>query len=116
MHARGYVAGFPVFVAAGAHSPIASPPRAPRLQLEALEIRLNPSTYYWTALGDGLNWNDPTNWAHFVPYQSMAQTGVPTAYSDVVFPPIATLPKGAATTINFNFSYLVSAAQLAVDQ
>jgi hypothetical protein len=36
----------------------------------------------------------------------MAQTGVPPAFSDVVFPAIATLPKGGATTINFNFSYL----------
>jgi hypothetical protein len=75
-------------------------------QLEALENRLNPSTYYWTALGDAQTWNDPMNWAHFVPYQSMAQTGVPTPYSDVVFPAISTLPKGALTTINFNFSYL----------
>ena len=31
---------------------------------------------------------------------------VPTPYSDVVFPPIATLPRGSSTTINFNFLYI----------
>ena len=87
-------------------SPCGPRRRRTNLRLETLENRLNPSTYYWTALGDGQTWNDPMNWAHFVPYQSMAQTGVPTPYSDVVFPAISTLPMGASTTINFNFSYL----------
>ncbi len=80
--------------------------RPERLFLEELENRLNFSTYYWTALGDGQTWNDPMNWGHLVPNISMYQPGVPPAFSDVVFPPIATLPKGAATTINFNFNYL----------
>ena len=31
---------------------------------------------------------------------------MPTAYSDVVFPPQAILPKGSSTTIDFNFSFL----------
>jgi hypothetical protein len=80
--------------------------RAGRLHLEALEDRLNLSTYYWTALGDGATWNDPMNWGHNAPTISMLQPGVPPAYSDVVFPPIASLPKGSTSTINFNFSYL----------
>ncbi len=80
--------------------------RVGHLHLEALEVRLNLSTYYWTALGDGTTWNDPMNWGHSVPTMSMFQPGVPTAFSDVVFPSIASLPKGATSTINFNFSYL----------
>ena len=64
------------------------------------------STYLWTALGDGLTWNDPSNWQHFDPMMGMKEPGVPTPYSDVVFPPIASLPKGSSTTIDFNSTYL----------
>ena len=77
-----------------------------RPRLEVLEPRLTPSTYVWTALGDGQTWNDPNNWARLGPSKPTQPPAVPTPYSDVIFPPIATLPAGSSTTINFNFIYL----------
>jgi len=53
-----------------------------------------------------MTWNDPMNWQHPGPLPGMKETGAPTPYSDVVFPPLATLPKGSSMTINFNFVYL----------
>ncbi len=78
---------------------------------ERLEERLTPSglfppnTYFWTAGGDGMSWNDPNNWQHFNPPTYAKMPGTPTAYSNVVFPATTLLPKGSPTTINFNFSY-----------
>ena len=80
--------------------PIATP------RLEILEPRLTPSTYVWTALGDGQTWNDPNNWVRLGPSKPDQPPAVPTPYSDVVFPPVATLPNGSSTTINFNFLYI----------
>ncbi len=80
-------------------------------RFERLEERLTPSglfppnTYFWTAGGDGMNWNDPANWQHFNPPTYAKMPGTPTAYSNVVFPATTLLPKGSPTTINFNFSY-----------
>jgi len=74
--------------------------------LEFLEDRLTPSTFVWTALGDGMTWNDAANWKQLGTFPPFQQPTTPTPYSDVVFPPIASLPKGSATTINFNFTYL----------
>ena len=67
---------------------------------------MTPSTYFWTALGDGQTWNDPSNWYLAGSSPLINQPTVPTPYSNVVFPPLATLPAGASTTINFNFAYL----------
>jgi Bacterial Ig-like domain (group 3) len=77
-----------------------------RPSIEFLESRLTPSTYVWTALGDGQTWNDPNNWTRLGPSKPVGPPAVPTPYSDVIFPPIATLPTGSSTTINFNFIYL----------
>ena len=77
-----------------------------RPRLEILEPRLTPSTYVWTALGDGQTWNDPNNWVRLGPSKPDQPPAVPTPYSDVIFPPVATLPNGSSTTINFNFLYI----------
>ena len=74
--------------------------------LERLERRLALTTYTWSALGDGTTWNDPNNWTHYNPNLRAQEPGTPTAYSDVVFPPQAILPKGSSATINFNFTFL----------
>jgi hypothetical protein len=75
-------------------------------QVDVLEQRLPLSTYTWSAGGDGMTWNDPNNWRHFDPALKAQEPGTPTAYSDVVFPPQAILPKGSSTTIDFNFTFL----------
>jgi len=78
---------------------------------ESLEERTVPSgffppnTYFWTAGGDGMSWNDPNNWQHFSPPTFGKMPGSPTPYSNVVFPAKTLLPKGSPSTINFNFSY-----------
>jgi hypothetical protein len=82
-----------------------------RPQVETLETRLNlggvfPNTYFWTAKGDGMSWNDPNNWQHFSAPTFAPVPGSPTPFSNVVFPSVTLLPKGSPTTINFNFSYL----------
>jgi hypothetical protein len=77
-----------------------------RPHFEALEARLTPSTYFWTAKGDGMSWNDPNNWRHFISPMLSKAPGTPTPFSSVVFPSFASLPKGSPTTINFNFSYI----------
>ena len=74
--------------------------------MDVLEQRLALSTYTWSAGGDGTTWNDPNNWRHFDPAQKAQVPGTPTAYSDVVFPPQAILPKGSSTTIDFDFTFL----------
>ena len=74
--------------------------------LEALEARVTPSTYIWTAQGDGQTWNDASNWYLAGSSPLIKQPTVPTPYSNVIFPPIATLPGAASKTINFNFTYL----------
>jgi hypothetical protein len=74
--------------------------------LEVLERRVNPSTFIWTALGDGQTWNDASNWQLVGSSPLIQQPTVPTPFSNVIFPPIATLPPGSSTTINFNFAYL----------
>jgi Bacterial Ig-like domain (group 3) len=74
-------------------------------QVVALESRLPLSTFTWTAGGDGMTWNDPNNWRHFDPMQKAQVPGTPTAFSDVVFPTQAILPKGFSKTINFNFTF-----------
>ncbi len=82
--------------------------RGLRLGPELLEPRLTPSyypnasTYVWTALGDKMSWNDPNNWSHFGPQIGVPLTGTPTVGSNIVFPPVATLPAGSPTTIHFN--------------
>ncbi len=74
--------------------------------LEPLERRVALTTYTWSALGDATTWNDPNNWTHYDPNLRAQEPGTPTAYSDVVFPPQAILPKGSSATINFNFTFL----------
>ncbi len=78
---------------------------AARPYLEVLEARLNLSTFLWTALGDGQTWNDPNNWVRLGPSKPIGPPALPTPFSNVVFPPIATLPPASSTTINFNFVY-----------
>jgi Bacterial Ig-like domain (group 3) len=77
-----------------------------RPRLELLERRLNLSTYIWTALGDGQTWNDANNWQLLGAPPFIQPPTVPTANSNVVFPPIASLPPGSSSTINFNFAFL----------
>ena len=106
MHTKG----FSILVALrNAVRPPARPGRA-RARLspgfDVLERRLPLSTFTWTAGGDGTTWNDPNNWRHFVPAVNAQEPGTPTAFSDVVFPPQAILPKGSSATINFDFAYL----------
>jgi hypothetical protein len=76
---------------------------------ESLEPRLaldgSITTYTWTALGNGMSWNDPKNWSHPPVLFGLGQTGVPTAGSNIFFPPISTLPANSPTTINFNSPY-----------
>jgi hypothetical protein len=76
---------------------------------ESLESRLTMdggvATYTWTALGDGVNWNDPNNWSHIGYTPDLGLTGVPVADSNIVFPPFYTLPTGSSTTIDFNSNY-----------
>ena len=74
--------------------------------LELLERRVNLSTYIWTALGDGQTWNDANNWQLLGAPVFIQPHTVPTPYSDVVFPPIASLPGRSSSTINFNFAFL----------
>jgi hypothetical protein len=64
-----------------------------------------PNTYFWTAGGDGMSWNDPNNWQHFNPPSFAKLPGAPPAFSNVVFPSTTLLPKGSSTTINFNYSF-----------
>ncbi len=77
-----------------------------RPRLELLERRVNPSTYIWTALGDGQTWNDANNWQLLGAPVFIQPHTVPTPFSDVVFPPIASLPNGSSSTINFNFAFV----------
>jgi hypothetical protein len=76
---------------------------------ESLESRLTMdggiATYTWTALGDGVNWNDPDNWSHIGYTADLGLTGVPVAGSNIVFPPLYTLPTNSPTTIEFNSNY-----------
>jgi hypothetical protein len=76
---------------------------------EVLEPRLvldgGITTYTWTALGDGTSWNDPKNWGHPPVLFGVGQPGVPTAGSNIYFPPVYTLPANSPTTINFNSPY-----------
>ena len=76
---------------------------------EVLEPRLaldgSVTTYNWTALGDGVSWNDPNNWSHIGYIPPFGVTGVPTAGSNIVFPPIDSLPVNSPTTLNFNSPY-----------
>jgi hypothetical protein len=74
-------------------------------QVDGLECRLPLSTFTWSAGGDGMTWNDPNNWRHFDPAQKAQVAGAPTAFSNVVFPPQAILPKGFSKTIDFNFTF-----------
>jgi hypothetical protein len=80
--------------------------------VETLEDRVTPggvfppNTYFWTAKGDGMSWNDPNNWQHFSAPTYAPMPGSPTPDSNVVFPSTTLLPKGSPTTINFNFPYL----------
>src|SRR6516164_6515799 len=86
--------------------------RKPRAQLrlrpciDVLERRLVLSRYLWTAMGDGMTWDDPQNWQHVDRMTGMKMTGVPTAFSDVVFPPLSTLPPGRSASINNNDPFL----------
>jgi hypothetical protein len=75
----------------------------PRL---ALSLSFLPGTYIWDAKGDQMSWNDPNNWSHFGPQIGIPLPGTPTLDSDIVFPPVATLPAGSPKTINFNFPNL----------
>jgi hypothetical protein len=77
-----------------------------RPRLELLERRVNLSTYIWTALGDGQTWTDADNWQLLGAPVFIQPHTVPTANSNVVFPPIASLPPGSSSTINFNFAFL----------
>ncbi len=93
-------------------APIPSRPRLrPRLRPfhDVLEPRLTMdggiTTYTWTALGDGVNWNDPNNWSHIGYVNNVGLPGIPVAGSNIDFPPVDTLPAGSATTINFNSNY-----------
>ena len=63
------------------------------------------TTYTWTALGDGLNWNNPNNWTHIGYTPNVSLTGIPVAGSNIVFPPLNTLPTGSSATIDFNSNY-----------
>ena len=76
---------------------------------EILEPRLalvgGITTYTWTALGDGMSWSDPKNWSHLGFIPGVGVTGVPTAGSNIVFPPFYNLPANSPTTINFNSPY-----------
>jgi hypothetical protein len=80
--------------------------RVVRPRMELLERRVNPSTYIWTALGDGQTWTDANNWQLLGAPVFIQPHTVPTPYSNVVFPPIASLPGGSQSTINFNFAFL----------
>jgi hypothetical protein len=84
----------------GRHRTVARP------RLELLERRVNLSTYIWTALGDGQTWNDANNWQLVGAPPFIQPPTVPTPNSNVVFPPIASLPPGSSSTINFNFAFL----------
>jgi hypothetical protein len=86
--------------------PTSRPRYRARVGLEALEPRLNLSTFIWTGLGDGQTWNDAANWYRAGSSPLINQPTVPPAYSDVVFPPKTTLPAAASTTIDFNFAFL----------
>jgi len=77
-----------------------------RPRIDFLERRVALTTYLWTALGDGTTWNDSMNWLHFEPLMGMKEPGAPTPYSDVVFPPLAALPKASSAMINVNLTYL----------
>jgi hypothetical protein len=77
-----------------------------RPRLELLERRVNLSTYIWTALGDGQTWNDANNWQLVGAPPFIQPPTVPTPNSNVVFPPIASLPPGSSSTINLNFAFL----------
>ncbi len=99
------------YLGLGTHEPRLKSCRARRNhtlgpRVEYLERRIVLSTYLWTALGDGQTWTDPQNWLHFDPKSHMQQTGSPTPFADVVFPPIATLPKGTTGPINFNSTFV----------
>jgi hypothetical protein len=95
----------------GRSSPSISGPSRRRMRPapEVLEPRLaldgSITTYDWTALGDGVSWNDPNNWSHIGYIPPFGVTGVPTAGSNIVFPPISSLPANSPTTINFNSPY-----------
>jgi hypothetical protein len=80
--------------------------RTARPRLETLELRVNLSTFIWTALGDGQTWNDASNWEQLGQVGPINQPTVPTPYSNVIFPPVDTLPVKTSNTINFNFAYL----------
>ncbi len=64
------------------------------------------TTYIWTALGDGMSFNDPNNWTHVGPFGGgVGVTGVPSIGSNLQFPSFGQLPVGSSTTINFNGNY-----------
>jgi hypothetical protein len=67
---------------------------------------VNLSTYIWTALGDGQTWDDASNWQLAGSSPIIQQPTIPTPNSDIIFPPITTLPAGSSTTINFDFAYI----------
>ncbi len=86
--------------------------RRPRLRpgAEPLERRLaldgSVTTYTWDALGDKTSFNDPNNWSHIGSlYGGVGVPGVPTAGSNLFFPPVSFLPAASPTAINFNSSY-----------
>src|SRR5262245_993954 len=74
-------------------------------QVDALECRLPLSTFTWSAGGDGITRKYPNNRRHFDPAQNAQVAGTPTAFSNVVFPPQAILPKWFSKTIDFNFTF-----------
>jgi Bacterial Ig-like domain (group 3) len=86
------------------HTRLARPRLLP--QVDSLERRLALTTYTWSALGDAMTWNDPSNWTHYDPALKAQEPGTPTAYSNVIFPPQAILPTGFSTTIDFDFTFL----------
>ena len=91
-------------LAASDHRPAQD--RVARPRLEILERRVNLSTYIWTALGDGQTWTDANNWEQLGPRAPYDSRPSRLPYSNVIFPPIATLPGESSTTIDFNFAYL----------
>ena len=62
-------------------------------------------TYTWTALGDGVNWNDPDNWSHQSLEANVGVPGVPVGGATIIFPPVYDLPTNSPTTIDFNSNY-----------
>jgi hypothetical protein len=113
MPLKTIAAAFPILIAklrSPVHTRLRGPSSRKRPSYELLESRTVltgvAATYTWTALGDGMTWNDPKNWSHFDPFLKAQEPGVPVAFSNVVFPAITFLPKASPTAINFNFAYI----------